>query len=192
MTKITTYKPNEAYSALKSLIEANDKIMASGELMYAYNTTNPCIGYYDNGKWKLYFYKSKEYRFLTNIPHTELQGYDMLPWLGEVCIITKSMKDVMCWDLFNIEAVAPHSEGLGDWKEKIATLQRRYNRIILNFDNDKSGIKASEEVLKEFDLETLFIPEEKDLSGYIKKHGLENTRKLINEIINKENGKRSK
>lgn len=30
MTKQTTYKPSEAYSALKALIEANDKIMQSG------------------------------------------------------------------------------------------------------------------------------------------------------------------
>jgi hypothetical protein len=150
-----------------------------GEIKYTYSDFNPCIGYYDNGKWKLYFYKSKEFRFLTNIPHTELQGYDMLDWIGKVCIITKSMKDVIVWYNLGYPAVAPHSEGLGEWKEKLKVIQNRFERVIINFDLDNAGKKATNEVLKEFDLEVFFVPEEKDISGYYKKYGFEKTKELI-------------
>jgi hypothetical protein len=154
----------------------------NGEIKYAYNDSNPCIGYYDNGKWKLYFYKADIYRFLTNISHTELQGYDMLPWVGDVCILTKSMKDIIVWYNLGYPAVAPHSEGIAEWKNKLPILQNRFKKIIINFDNDKAGIKATNEVLKEFDLDTFYLPEEKDISGYYKKNGLQKTQELIKEI----------
>lgn len=156
-----------------------------GEIRYNYNEFNPCIGYYYNKKWKLYFYKATEYRFLTNIPHTELQGYDELDWIGNICIITKSMKDVIVWKNLGFSAVAPHSEGLGEWKIKIPLLQKRFKRIILNFDNDKAGRAAIEEVLKEFNLEIFLVPEEKDISGFYRKFGLEKTKQLTKQLINK-------
>ena len=64
----------------------------------------PIYGYYggkikqDNKKielWKCYFPKRTSYRFLGNYPAKKLQGYDKLPKKGKICVITKSLKDVM-------------------------------------------------------------------------------------------------
>lgn len=155
------------------------------ELKYTYNEYNPCLGYYFSGKWKLYHYKSKEYRFMTNTSHKDLQGEDQLDWFGDVCIITKSMKDVMVYRKFGINAVAPHSEGLADWKEKIPMLKKRFERVILNFDNDKAGIEATNQVLKEFELESFYIDEHKDISDYYKAKGFKETQKLLEWIQKK-------
>jgi hypothetical protein len=157
----------------------------NGEMYYTYSNNNPCIGYYfpDEKKWKLYFYKNKEFRFLCNIGHDNLQGYNQLDWVGDICIITKSMKDVMCWRRFGYNAVAPHSEGLSSWKDKIKILQSRFDRVILNFDNDNAGIKAAKEVLKEFNLEEFYF-EIKDLSDTFKELKEEKTLEIINEMIN--------
>lgn len=153
-----------------------------GNIQYTYSEFNPCLGYYFNGKWKLYFYNAKDYRFLTNVSKTELQGFNQLDWVGDICIITKSMKDVICWRLLGYNAVAPHSEGLSDWKEKIPLLQKRFERVILNFDNDKAGERAILAVQKEFDLDS-FVFKEKDLSDNIKLRGLEETQKLIGQLL---------
>jgi DNA primase len=79
-------------------------------------------------------------------------------------------------------AVAPHSEGLADWKEKIPGLQRRFGRLILNYDNDAPGHRAVLEVQKEFPLESIVF-QEKDLSDTIKKVSLEETQKLIDRLL---------
>jgi len=120
---------------------------------------------------------------MTNVAHSELQGYNQLNWIGDLCVITKSMKDVIVYRKFNIDAVAPHSEGLANWKDKIPTLQKRFERLILNFDNDKPGIKATNDVLKEFDLEVFYFPH-KDLSDTYKIIGEQNTKKLIEIMKN--------
>ncbi len=154
----------------------------NGNMQYTYSNYNPCIGYHFDGKWKLYFYQNKDFRFMTNVPHSELQGFNQLRWVGDLCIITKSMKDVICFRKFNIDAVAPHSEGLSDWKDKIPLLQKRFNKLILNFDNDEAGKRAVNQVLKEFNLETFYF-EHKDLSDTIKIIGEQKTKEIINERI---------
>ena len=89
----------------------------------------------------------------------------------------------MCWRKFGYNAVAPHSEGLSSWKDKIKILQSRFDRVILNFDNDSAGIKAAKEVLKEFNLEEFYF-EIKDLSDTFKELKEEKTLEIINEMIN--------
>jgi hypothetical protein len=151
------------------------------KLVYNYNNYNPVIGYYFNGRWKLYHYKSskKEFRFIGNTSHKDLQGYDQLNWVGELLVITKSLKDVMVYRKFGINSVAPHSEGVSKWVDKIPSLQKRFERVIINFDNDKAGIEATKEVLKLYPLESFFIPDEKDISDYYKKYGEEKTKQII-------------
>jgi hypothetical protein len=151
----------------------------NGDLKYTYNTY---IGYYFNGKWKLYHYKSSNFRFVGNTSHSDLQGYDQLDWTGEVCIITKSMKDVILYRRFGINAVAPHSEALSVWKDKIPVLQKRFAKVIINFDNDNAGIRATNEVLKEFELDVFYLPEEKDISDYYKKFGFNQTKQLLKQF----------
>ena len=155
----------------------------NGELVYSYNNYNPCIGYHFNGKWKLYHYLADDYRFISNTSHHDLQGYDQLDRVGSLCIITKSLKDVMVYRKYSINAVAPHSESLSNWKDKIEILQKRFNKVIINFDNDDAGIKATNKVLTEFNLESFYLPDEKDISDYYKKFGYDKTKEIICQYL---------
>jgi hypothetical protein len=157
----------------------------NGDMKYSYNQYNPCIGYYFNGRWKLYHYKATEYRFVGNTSHSDLQGYDQMEWIGDLCIITKSLKDVMVYRSFEIEACAPHSESLSAWKEHIPRIKERFKRVVLNFDNDKAGKNASDEIIKEFPMETFFVPEEKDISDYRRAFGQIKTQELIDALWKK-------
>jgi len=154
-----------------------------GLMKYAYNTYNPVIGYYFNGRWKLYHYKASEYRFVSNTSHEDLQGYDQLDWVGELLLITKSLKDVMVFRKYGINAVAPHSESLSNWKDKIPLLQERYSRVIINFDNDKAGIRATEEVQKIYPLEHFYVSDEKDISDYYRRFGDLKTQEILKGLI---------
>jgi DNA primase len=92
------------------------------------------------------------------------------------------MKDVILYRRFGINAVAPHSEALSVWKDKIPILQKKFTKVIINFDNDNAGIRATNEVLKEFELDVFYLPEEKDISDYYKKFGFEQTKKLLKQF----------
>ena len=152
----------------------------NGDLVYVYNPYDPVIGYYFNGKWKMYHYKRKDgTRFISNTSHEDLQGYDQLDWIGDILVITKSLKDVMVYRKFGINAVAPHSEAVSKWIDRIPLLQKRFQRVIINFDNDKAGIEATKEVLKHYQLESFFVPDEKDISDYYKKFKEEKTKQII-------------
>lgn len=154
----------------------------NSDMKYVYNTYNPCLGYHFNGRWKIYHYKSKDYRFVSNTSHADLQGYDQLDWIGDLLIITKSLKDVMVFRKYGINAVAPHSECLADWKDKIESLHKRFTKVILNFDNDGPGIAASNEVINKYQMETFFVPDEKDISDYHKVYGAEKTKQLLEQL----------
>lgn len=148
-------------------------------LKYTYRNSDPCLGYFEQGKWKLYHYLRDNYRFISNINSSMLQGLEQLSYKSNILFLTKSKKDVMVYERLSHEAVAPHSEALSKWKSEIPFLKEKYEFIILNFDNDEPGKEAVKKVQEEFPfMIPLFIPEEsgeKDISDYIKKYGIEQT-----------------
>jgi len=150
-----------------------------GVIKYSYRNSDPCLGYFEEGKWKLYHYRRKDFRFVSNINSSMLQGHEQLTYTHENLIITKSKKDVMVYDRLSFEAVAPHSEYLSKWSYHVPLLKEKYKNIYLNFDNDEAGKEASAKVLEEFPfMIPLFIPEEsgeKDISDYIRHYGIEQT-----------------
>lgn len=157
------------------------------ELKYTYSFKNPCLGYYfKNGNFKLYHYLNDEFRFVSNTSHKDLQGYDQLNWVGKYLFITKSLKDVMLYRRLGFDAVAPHSETLAAWEEYIPILERRFETIIINFDNDFSddaGIKATNKILKKYpQFQSFYVPLEsktKDLTDYFKQFKLTETKKIL-------------
>lgn len=166
----------------------------NGALKYTYSAYNPCIGYYfGNGKWKLYFYQSKEWRFITNVSGDMLQGFDQLPLFGDRLIITKSQKDIMVFSEMGYDSVAPHTEAVPNnisslsWYQLLRNLQKRFPKIYLNFDNDATGIESTNRLLEAFpDLNSLLLPETtgcKDISDHAKDYGLEQTKQLLNTLI---------
>ena len=75
-------------------------IFLNGDLFKTIYKNNFMFGYYGGKKdnlelWRIYFPKQSSYRFLTNWPSKKIQGLKQLKKEGDICVITKSMKDVM-------------------------------------------------------------------------------------------------
>lgn len=146
------------------------------------------FGYYggklDNLElWRIYFPKRTEKRFLTNWPSKKVQGYKQLPKTGKLLIITKSMKDVMCFASFGIPAIAPNSENLFISDSMLKDLKERFKNIVVFYDNDLPGISNLNKIHKQHpELLYFWIPKKfkaKDFSDFYKKYGRENTTKAI-------------
>lgn len=163
---------------------------SDNQYLYEYKKTNPIYAYkeynyYDNSfaGYRLYFPKSNNNRFINTSNKQALQGYDRIPEQGELLILTKSRKDCVCYGLFNIPAVALSSETTFPDKEMIATLQGRFDKVIINLDNDEEGIKNTLKIAEKYNLEYFYIDGAKDLSDLIKLKGLNYAQKQINSKI---------
>lgn len=92
--------------------------------------------------YKVYFPLRKERRFLHNNPDI-LQGYSQLPESGEVVVITKSLKDVVCLSLFGIPAIAPMSETSVISDSVLEDLKENFKYVFALYDRDRTGHIAS-------------------------------------------------
>jgi hypothetical protein len=92
--------------------------------------------------YKIYFPQRKEKRFLHNNPDI-LQGYNELPLYGDVVVITKSLKDVMCLYEFGIPAIAPMSETQVVNDSVLEDLFSRFKKVYALYDRDRTGYIAS-------------------------------------------------
>lgn len=163
-------------------------------MMYTYSNYNPCIGYYFAGKWKLYFYKSKTYRFLSNTNKDIIQGWNMLPESGDLLIITKSFKDIGTLYEQGITAIAPQAESILLSETIITELKSRFKTIYSLMDYDNSGIHLAWMMRKLYNIQPLFFTdklwnrkggykEAKDISDYRKLYGYEQTKQLIEQLL---------
>lgn len=138
--------------------------------------------------YKIYFpYEEKHKKWLFSGGSSEdIEGYDELPWIGDLLILTKSLKDCMVYNILGYNAISLQGEANKVPKELIDKLLKRFNRIIVNYDNDEQGIKSSRKININYGFKEIFIPIEskcKDLSDYIKMYGIEKTKILLNECI---------
>ena len=164
-------------------------IFINGEINAFSSKNNYIFGYYrgikDNvEQWRFYFPQRKHYRFISNWSKTMLQGAPQLPKNGDLLVITKSMKDVMCLYELGITAIAPNSETLFVSEEQYNLLKTRFNNIICFYDNDRPGLLAMSKIRKKFNCPCLAIPKyygAKDISDFYKKYGRDKTIELINK-----------
>lgn len=147
-----------------------------------FNTQKAYVyGYFrsDNTLYKIYQPYNKEKKFMKLA--TYIQGMDQLKFNQDTLIITSSLKDGMCLKKlrYPVEFIAPDSEGSVIRSETITYLKTKYNKIMCMFDNDTAGIKAMEKYKELYDLPSIILPMEKDLSDSVKKYG---QRKVINTL----------
>jgi len=153
--------------------------------VFEYKNSNPLYSYkfFKNATEYLKIYNpysiTKEGKWLTNVGSDCLQGYDQLPATGDLLIITKSLKDVMCFYQLGVSAVGLQAETNKMSKKSFDELSKRFKRLVLLLDNDDQGYTSTCEFLLTYDIEFFFIPTEKDISDYIKKYGLKKAEKLI-------------
>jgi len=160
---------------------------------YAGSSTSKSFifGYYGGIKnkaelWRLYFPQKKIFRFLSNWDKNIIQGARQLPAEGELLVISKALKDVMCLYELGIPAIAPCSEVLFITDEQLEKLKARFKHIVLFYDNDATGITFMKKIRQAHpELKYFFIPRKfktKDLTDFVKKYGLEKTKSYLEPI----------
>jgi hypothetical protein len=162
----------------KYYCRACENIWIDGELKYTFNSFDPAYAYYfgkDNegiDNLRIYFPFRKEYRFLSNC--SPLQGYKQLTpdYIG---LITKSYKDVMSLDSFNISSVAPSSESIMLSKDDWFKLKYTCSHWFSLMDYDTAGILMAKKLRDNYNIQPLFFSQTfKDQNKY----RIESTRKF--------------
>jgi len=161
----------------------------NNSIIYCKNSS-PSYGYFfGENKWKIYTPLSKQYRWISNVGFNIIQGYEQLPERADYLIITKSLKDIMSFDVLGYHSIAPQNETVLLSDNILKDLWKRFSRIILNFDYDLTGVSLGNKYRKLNDkYDILYFTDKygsKDLSDYIKNNGLEKARMLIGEVEQK-------
>lgn len=132
-------------------------------------------------------YREREYKWRTNAGRDHIQGMDQLPWVGNLIVITKSMKDIMVLYEHGVSAIAPQSEGELISQPVMDLIMRRFRNIVVLFDNDDAGIRGSERYIDTYPRSVReFIPtwtQCKDISDLYEQHGPQAVRSFVQERI---------
>jgi hypothetical protein len=160
--------------------------------MWTATKSKPMFSYFIYSKTKVYRPFYKQNKFYMNCTSVDIQGWEqMLDKLnkgtaGDTIIISKAYKDVMLLHELGYTAVAPNGEGHGLPDNAMAFLRKNFKKIIIFYDRDLPGLKATRKLWNENrDFDFMFTPRktEKDLSDYYKKFGKELTLKLLSDGI---------
>lgn len=131
-------------------------VWINDSLYYTHHKNDPAYAYvFSKTDLKIYFPKRKTGRFICNT--TVLQGYNKLPQVGKLLIITKSYKDVVALFNFGIPAIAPQSETVGINKEQYSDLKTRFDKIYSLYDFDLTGIRTANKMKREYGIKPIFI-----------------------------------
>lgn len=168
-------------------IHINNKIIVADKYAYCF------IEHKDNQEtYKIYQPYNKHYKWLNNHNDSVWQGWSQLPSTGEILIITKSLKDVMCLhDVTGLPAVSLQNENVTPKENIVEQLRTRFKKIYLFYDNDFDkeinwGKQYGNKIAKELNLEAIYIPDEyksKDFSDLVKNHNKEKALKIIKKLI---------
>lgn len=166
-------------------------VFLNGNLFGMVSDNQHVFGYYggikqDIEQWRIYYPGRRSLRFISNWRSLQIQGAQQLPKDGgEILVITKSLKDVMCLYEYGITAIAPCSENLFVTENQYNRLKSKFKHIFLLYDNDRPGLKASIKIRNQYpDLKVLLIPKKsgcKDFSDYRKTYGDKKTQELIQQ-----------
>ena len=127
-------------------------------------------------------YEAKNRKWINNANYTVHQGYTQLPIVGDLLIITKSLKDVMALhDAVGIPSVGLQSESV------MEEYKSRFKKVICLFDNDEAGKKLSLGFTQRYGVPHFFVPElpkVTDFSDLVKVKGQEQAVQILNQLIN--------
>lgn len=135
-------------------------------------------------------------RFLNAGDRTEAKvfGFEQLPMKGDIVIITGGEKDVMSFSVRGFNAVCFNSETSQIDTQILEMLKRRFKHILLCYDMDECGIKASMfqvKLLSQYKVLRLELPlsgtkTEKDISDYFAQgHTRDDMQALITKTLEK-------
>lgn len=163
--------------------------LCNGVVKGVYKDTNPMYAYKVYKHFKIYRPLADKYtKWRNNLTELDIQGYKQLPKTGDILVITKSMKDVMCLYEMGIPAISPSSESTFIPDRVLEQLKKRFKRIIILFDRDETGVKYLRKMSQKTGLEGMLIHKKfkaKDVSDAIKANGFDKVKNWLTKNINK-------
>jgi hypothetical protein len=103
---------------------------------------------FEDGQKKIYQpYKKKKFRFSTNCDENAVGGINKLVPYGRQLLITKSYKDYRVLKNQGLNVVWFQNEGMIPSLKILSNLIERFDKIIVFFDNDNTGIEAANKVV---------------------------------------------
>lgn len=158
----------------------NDVLIAS------YKDSEPLIRYRLNTKYKIYNpLGNPDYKWLSTTSNSDIFALNKLPKKGKILVISKAMKDIMCWAVLGIPSIAMCTEKAMIPEDLMNDLKSRFSKIIVFLDNDKHGIESMLKYHKLYNLECYMLPENsgyKDIADYIKDKGSKQLKQLLKTL----------
>jgi hypothetical protein len=153
-------------------------VFLNGHYFSSSSESSPIYGYFgginsdDDELWRLYMPTKRNYRFLSNVSGSYLQGIKQLPKDGDHCIIIKSLKDAMVLYEFGFISISPTSENILISENKMMKINNSFNsNVFCFFDNDLPGVRGAKKYKKQYNCKCIFIKRKysKDISDLYKK-----------------------
>ena len=161
--------------------------LCDGIVKGIYKNENPMYAYKVYDHFKIYRPLADKYtKWRNNLAPYDIQGYEQLPKKGDLLIITKSLKDVMCLYEMGYTAISPSSESTFISDKALNQLNRRFKRILICFDRDVSGIKNMRKISLKTGLNGFLVHKKwkaKDISDAVKLNGFETIKNWLKETL---------
>ena len=141
-----------------------------------YKEDSPMYAYKVYDRFKIYRPLASKYtKWRTNLTNRYIQGLAELPKEGgNLLIITKSLKDVMCLYEMGFNAIAASSETTFIPDDILKSLRSKWKYIVILYDRDKTGMKTAREYSKQYKLDAIFVHKKfkaKDISDAVRDNG---------------------
>lgn len=164
--------------------------LCNGIVKGIYKDTNPMYAYKVYNHFKIYKPLADKYtKWRNNLTENDIQGFKQLPKTGDILIITKSLKDVMCLYEMGIPAISPSSESTWIPEKALEDILKRFKTVLICFDRDGAGLKNLRKLSLKTGLKWIIMPKRfkaKDISDAIQANGFEKVKKYIYAEIEKE------
>lgn len=161
--------------------------LCNGIVKGIYKEDNPMFAYKVYDRFKIYRpYSDKYTKWRNNLTEYDIQGYEQLPESGDLLIVTKSMKDVMCLREMGYNAISPSSESTFIPDRVLEVLKTRFKRILLCFDRDKAGVKSMRKIKLKTGLNGFLVHKKfksKDISDAVKNNGFDIVKNWLKETL---------
>jgi hypothetical protein len=172
-------------SAKKVLLYKN-----SNRWIFDYNNKSPKYAYLFNGCTKVYApYEIGVGKWMYDGNSDNIEGWNQLDMFGDLVILTKGYKDVICYRNLGINAIALPSETSKLKPHIVKDLLSRFDKIVINLDGDRQGIESTNKIVAEYGMSHFYVENDcKDLSDWIKKYkSLEKAKQMIKDKIDDKN-----
>jgi len=138
-----------------------------------YKEDSPMYAYKVYDKFKIYRPLASKYtKWRTNLTNRHVQGLAELPYEGgNLLVITKSLKDVMCLYEMGISAIAASSETTFIPDDILLSLRKKWKHVVILYDRDATGMKKARDYSKQYHLDAIFVHKKfksKDISDAVK------------------------